>query len=370
MLITYGVVSGFRREVSGIVTGVASQAVITDVHSFGSPEGYAIEATNAFVADVKKVPGVTHAQRIASKMGVLKTEDDFLAIQIKGFGGDYDSAFLRKSLLRGRLPKANEILISATESQTLQLDTGSRVFAYFFEDDIRMRRFTVSGVYETHMPLFDKNMVFADFQTVATLNGWTSERPNACTSIEVFCNNDALSSNLLKAQLQQVADRHTMGVATAYRIDELYPQVFSWLDVLGVNMMLILILMIAVSGITMIRGLLILILERTQTIGVLKALGACNRRIRRTFLYFAAMIVVRGMILGNLLGLGIIFAQQHFGLIKLDPATYYVETVPVDILPLPFLIINIVTLIITLLALLVPSFVVSHIQPAKAIKFE
>lgn len=369
MLITQGVVSGFRREVSGIVTGVASQAQITDLRSFGSPEDHAINGTPAFIEEVKEVPGVSHVQRIASKMGVLKTDEDFLAIQLKGFGADYDSTFLRKSLLYGRLPGYNEIMLSASEAQTLRLDTGSRIFAYFFEDDIRTRRFTISGIYETHMPLFDKNMVFTNFQTIDTLNHWFEAQPDACTSLEIFIA-DNHSAAELQPRLQQIADKHTLGTARAIRIDEIYPQVFSWLDVLNVNMLLILILMVAVSGITMISGLLILILERTQTIGVLKALGATGRRIRRTFLYFAAMIVVRGMLLGNALGLGIILIQRHFGLIKLDPATYYVETVPVDILPLPFLIINIATLIITILALLLPSFVVSHIQPAKAIKFE
>lgn len=369
MLISQGVVSGFRREVSGIITGVASQAVVTDPRSFGSPENYAIDATPDFMEQIKATPGVTHAQRIASKMGVLKTDEDFLTIQIKGYGSDYDTTFVHRSLLRGHLPQENEILISESEAKSLRLDVGSRVFAYFFQDDIRMRRFTVSGVYETHMPLFDKNMVFATYSTVASLNGWTEERPYASSSIEVFYDDNKHNETLLEP-ISQLASARTGQTAQVFHISQLYPQVFAWLSVLGTNLALILILITAVSAITMVGGLLILILERTQTIGVLKALGATGGSLRRTFLYFAAMIVVRGMLLGNILGLGIILTQQHFGLIRLDPATYYVETVPVDILPLPFLFINLATLLITVLALIVPSLLVSHIQPAKAIKFE
>lgn len=342
-----------------------------DQRSFASPEDYAIDPSPSDIQRIKAAPGVTHVQRIASKMGVLKTDEDFLPVQLKGYGSDYDSTFIKKSLLRGHLPKDNEILISESEAKELRLDVGSRVFAYFFQDDIRMRRFTVSGVYETHMPLFDKNMVFADFQTVATLNGWTEERPDACSSIEIFYDEEKYDWEYMRKSIidssPAIASSPTVKIM---HISELYPQVFSWLSVLNKNIVFIFIIMILVSGITMVSGLLILILERTQAIGVLKALGASNGKIRRTFLYFASMIVVRGMILGNLLAFAIILAQQYFGLVKLAPATYYVETVPMEILPLPFLLINLGSLVITILALIVPSMLISHIQPAKSIKFE
>lgn len=369
MILTQGVVSGFQREVSGKITGMASHIEVMDVRSLGSPEGYSIDATPAFLKEMAAVPGVTHMQRVATKMGILKTEDDFLAIQMKGIGKEYDTAFIQSSIISGRLPRENEILISATQAQTLSLKKGDKVFAYFFEDDIRMRRFAICGIYETHMALFDKNVVIASFPTVAALNPWGEEHPEACTCIEVFLDNRK-NIPAVHPYIQEIAQRHTNNAAQAVSIEEHYPQVFSWLNLLDINMLLILALMVAVSGITMVSGLLILILERTQTIGILKALGASNAKVRRTFLYFAGMIVLRGMIYGNILALGITFAQKRWGFIKLDPQTYYVDAVPVDFHIMPFLLINVVTLTVTMLALLIPSLLVSRIQPAKAIRFE
>lgn len=369
MIITQGVVSGFQREVSGKITGMASHIEMMDVRSLGSPEHFAIDATPQLLQQIRQVPGVQHVQRVAYKMGILKTNEDFLAIQFQGFGADYDTTFLQSALTSGRLPRQNEILISATQAAALRLQTGSKVFAYFFEDDIRMRRFTVSGIYETHMALFDRNAVFGTFSTVAALNPWGDERPDACSVLEIHLT-DRQAIPLAQPALQKLAEHHTQGNARALSIEEHYPQVFSWLNLLDINMLLILALMVSVAGITMISGLLILILERTQTIGVLKALGATNGAIRRTFLYFAAMIIMRGMLYGNVLALGIIFIQQQWGLIHLDPQTYYVDSVPVDLHLLPLLLINISTLLITTLALVLPSYLVSRIQPAKAIRFE
>lgn len=369
MIITQGVVSGFQREVSGKITGMASHVEMMDVRSLGSPENFAIDATPQLLQQIRQVPEVQHVQRVACKMGILKTDEDFLAIQLKGFGADYDTTFIKTALVSGRLPHENEILISATEASALHLKTGDRVFAYFFEEDIRMRRFTVSGIYETHMTLFDKGVAFGTFNTVAALNPWGEERPEACSVIEIHLTNRQAILPALP-YLQSLAKRHTNGDARAISIEEHYPQVFSWLNLLDTNMILILVLMTCVGGITMISGLLILILERTQTIGILKALGATNGAIRRTFLYFAIMIIMRGMLYGNVLALAIILAQQKWGFVHLDPQTYYVDSVPVDLHLLPLLLINISTLLITTLALVLPSYLVSRIQPAKAIRFE
>lgn len=369
MIITQGVVSGFQREVSGKITGMASHVEMLDVRSLGSPENFAIDAPPQLLQQIRQVPEVQHVQRVAYKMGILKTNEDFLAIQLKGFGTDYDTTFLQSTLTSGRLPRENEILISATEAAALHLQTGSKVFAYFFEDDIRMRRFSVSGIYETHMALFDKNVAFGTFATVAALNPWGDERPDACSALEIHLT-DRQAIPLAQPTLQKLAEHHTQGQARALSIEEHYPQVFSWLNLLDINMLLILALMVCVAGITMVSGLLILILERTQTIGVLKALGATNTAIRRTFLYFAAMIIVRGMLYGNVLALAIILVQKQWGIIHLDPQTYYVDSVPVDLHLLPLLLINVSTLLITTLALVLPSYLVSRIQPAKAIRFE
>ncbi len=369
MLITEAVVSGFKKEVSGKVEGMASHVEIMDVRSLASPESYAIDATPSFLSAIKKTPDVRHVQCIASKMGILKTEDNFLAIQLKGIGPDYDSTFIHSCITEGHMPADNEILLSRRQADDLELSVGDRVFSYYFEDEIRTRRFTVSGIYDTHMSLFDRNVVFSTFSTVASLNPWGEERPHACNCIEVHLSELDCIPNV-QEHLQSLTANNTGGDAKAISVKEHYPQIFSWVDLLDFNMFIILILMLCVAGITMISGLLILILERTQTIGILKALGATNRQVRRAFLHFAAMITLRGMLWGNLIALAALFAQQKWGLIHLNPDTYYVDAVPVLIRVSPIVLINAGTLVLTILALILPSLIILRIQPAKAIRFE
>lgn len=369
MLITEAVVSGFKKEVSGKVEGMASHVEIMDVRSLASPESYAIDATPSFISEIKKTPDVRHVQCIASKMGILKTEDNFLAIQLKGIGPDYDSTFIHSCITKGHMPADNEILLSRRQADDLELSVGDRVFSYYFEDEIHTRRFTISGIYDTHMSLFDRNVVFSTFSTVAGLNPWGEERQHACNCIEVHLSELDCIPNV-QDRLQSLTAKYTGSDAKAISVKEHYPQIFSWVDLLDFNMLIILILMLCVAGITMISGLLILILERTQTIGILKALGATNRQVRHAFLHFAAMITLRGMLWGNLIALAALFAQQKWGLIHLNPDTYYVDAVPVLIRITPILLINAGTLILTILALILPSLIILRIQPAKAIRFE
>lgn len=369
MILTQAVVSGFQREVTEKVTGMASHIEIMDIRTLGSPESFPITIKKPFQEEIINTPHVKHIQRIATKMGILKTNQEFMAIQLKGFGSDYDSTFLKKNIKEGRLPKDNEVLISSTEADLLNLKVGDKVFAYFFEEDIRMRRFSVCGIYETHMTLFDKSVAFSTFTTVAALNPWGVADTQACNILEVHLDQ---KENIAATQehLKPIVSKHTDNAAQPVSIEEHYPQVFSWLNLLDSNMIIIMVLMVCVAGFTMISGLLILILERTQAIGILKALGATSIQLRKTFLIFAALIVIRGMIIGNILGLGLILIQQKWGIVHLDPSTYYVDTVPADLNWGPMFIINISTLAITMLALILPSLLVSRIQPAKAIRFE
>ena len=393
MIVTQAVVSGFQQEVMRKVNGFASHIEVINPQSFGTPETHAIDALPAFMQGLTKDPNVAAAHPVAYKMGIIKTDTDFMSIQLKGVGADYDTTFIRSCLVEGRLPRfgvsaevgddglpqpgVNDILISRRQADAMQLKVGDRVFAYFFEDDIRQRRFTIVGIYETHMSLFDKTFVMAPFATIVSLNNW-DESPlrQPCTSVEVTLRDFSQLqptayrlADLIKTTAKR-PDGEGLSEATPLTVREHYPQVFSWLDLLDFNMVVILILMVCVAGFTMVSGLFILILERTQTIGVLKALGATNAKIRHTFLWFAAMIIVRGMLIGDVLALGLMAAQQHWGFAKLDPQTYYVDTVPVLIEWLPMLLINLGTLVITTLALVGPSYMVSRIQPAKAIRFE
>lgn len=393
MIITVCVISGFKREVTQKVNGFASDIEVLDYRSLSSPEGFPIMADSAFIAGVKKWPAVKRVDKVAQKMGILKTNDDFQGVTIKGIDRGYDTTFVASAMTAGRLPRldttpdpdsgivgSNEIAISSRLARDLGLKVGDRVFAYFFEENIKMRRFKVCGIYSTNMNIFDKAFVIGDYATVADLNGW---EPDQCSSLEVRLDGTVEAATRFFADNGQL-DR-TVAVASEYcaknpdvtgaprrplSVREHYMQVFSWLDLLDFNMIVILILMICVAGFTMISGLLILILERTQTIGVLKALGATNAKVRSIFLHFSALITLRGLLIGDAIALALLFAQQHWGFIHLDPTSYYVDTVPVEVAWLPIVLLNVITLALTTLALVGPSFMISRIQPAKAIRYE
>ena len=264
---------------------------------------------------------------------------------------------------------SNEILISQRQADDLGLKVGDRVYTYFFEETIRMRRFKICGIYNTNMGIFDKNVVVSDFQTVARLNKWKEDQ---CSSLEIQLTSlDRLPEAMPLMNAYHGTHPDPMAVPRKpLSVKDHYIQVFSWLDLLDTNMMVIILLMVAVAGFTMVSGLLILILERIQTIGILKALGATNTTIRRIFLYFASFITLRGLIIGDAIALLLLFAQKHWGIVHLDPSSYYVETVPIELNALAIVSLNVATLAITTLALVAPSFMISRVQPAKAIRYE
>ncbi len=252
----------------------------------------------------------------------------------------------------------------------LNMKSGDKVFAYFIDsDDVRVRRFTISGIYQTNMTRFDEQICFTDLYTAAKLNGWL---PRQYSGAELLTTDfDRLETT---AQNVDVFTRHRHdeynSSYSSQTIYDAYPQVFTWLELLDVNVWIILALMVCLSGITMISGLLIIILERTSMIGVLKALGARNKTVRHTFLWFAAFIIGRGLLIGDVLGIGLVLLQQFTGIVTLDPQTYYVSEAPVELnIPIVVLL-NIATLIISISVLIIPSFLISHIHPAKSMRYE
>ena len=374
MIISVCVVQGFKDEISRKVVGFGSHIEVMDVGTFGAPEHYPINTSEAFLQSLQATPGITHAQRFSQKLGILKTVNDFLGITLKGVGEDYDLSFIRENMQEGKLPTfrsdtaSNQIVISRTQADALHLKVGDKVYAYFFEQTVKTRRFTIAGIYQSNLAQFDKIIAITDKRTVNRLNNWED---SLSTGVELLVADfDNLSTT--SATLTNTIRRHYHGLNSPVpiTIKEHYPQIFSWLGLLDLNVWVILALMVCVAGFTMVSGLFILILERTNTIGLLKALGASNRSVRHVFLHFAVFIIGKGLLIGNILGLGLVVAQHIWGFIKLDPATYYVESVPVNINPLVIFLLNIATLVLTTLALVGPSFMISRIQPAKAIRFE
>ncbi len=388
MLLSVGIILGFKQEITKKVEGFGSHIEILDVSSLAAPDAYPVHADAQLINSLKRIPEVRGVAPIAQKMGILKTKNDYMGITLKGIPADYDTTFLANSLVEGRLPKrsaaegvvatpedgvtssaSNEILLSRRQADELNLKVGDRVFAYFFEETIKMRRFKVCGIYQSNMAIFDKTFVITDLNTVRKLNHWEGDE---ATVIEVRLKGMyAIDQTLpqverLCAQLNDEVSH----ARKAFSIVDHYASIFSWLQLLDFNMMVILVLMLCVSGFTMVSGLFILILERTQTIGVLKAMGATNTKIRNVFLHFAGFIIVRGLLIGDVVAIGLLLIQQKYGLIHLDPANYYVETVPVEINLWAIVLVNVGTLVLTTLALVLPSYMVSRIQPSKAIKFE
>lgn len=377
MLISVCVVLGFKQEIKNKLIGFGSHIQIQNYQSLISSESYPIAVNDSLLRIVKSTPNIAHWERTCYKTGILKTDEQFKGILLKGVAEEFDTTFLHNSLLSGSLPSfsdqkaSNEIVISETTARELKLKTGDKISAYFFDNGIRARRFLIKGIYQTNLSELDNNIVLTDFYTCNKLNRWNK---NQCSSLNLTLKD----YSTLKATTQKLARRINVELGsdiygasfTTMSIEDLYPQLFTWLDLLNTNVWVILILMTGVAGITMISGLLIIILERTSFIGTLKALGAHDRSIRRIFLCFSLFIVGRGLLWGNLLAFLLIFIQQQFGLITLDPQIYYVEQVPLLINWSYVLLINVSTLLISICVLVLPSLLISRINPIKSIRFD
>ena len=376
MIVTVSVVLGFKHTIRDKVVGFGSHIQVHNIMNYSGSDPHPISASDSLMKVVNKLPGVAKAERFSMTQGILKTDEDFLGIAIKGIAEEYDTTFLSQHLVAGNITSFSEktskykLLISKMIADKMRLKVGDKVFGYFIDNqDVRTRKFTISGIYQTNMTRFDETLCFTDLHTANKLNGWTD---NQVTGIEVLVK-DFEKVNETADQfidhINRTSDEEGNALTTE-TIYELYPQVFSWLELLDINVWIILALMVCVAGFTMISGLLIIILERTQMIGILKALGARNNTVRHTFLWFSVFIIDQGLFWGNVIGIGIVLLQKYTGIITLDPQTYYVSEAPMELnLPLIALI-NVATLLICVFVLIAPSYLISHIHPAKSMRYE
>ena len=376
MIITVSVVLGFKHTIRDKVIGFGSHIQVANFMAMQSTDSYPICIDDSMMNVVKHIEGIRHAQRYAMAQGILKTESDFLGIAFKGVSEEYDWNFIKENLKSGEIPSfsdkeaSNKLLISTNTASTLKLKVGDRIFGYFVGDNgVRARRFTIAGIYETNMSQFDNSMCFTDLFTSRKVNNWKDDQ---CSGAELTVNDfsqlEATAQNVVE-KINRKAD-HYGDIMVSQTIYEAYPQIFSWLSLLDINVWIILVLMICVAGFTMISGLLIIILERTQMIGTLKALGATNATIRHTFLWFAVFVIGRGILFGDIFSMLLIVLQKTTGIVSLDPATYYVSEAPMEINIPAFIVLNAVTLIVSILILIAPSYLISHIHPAKSMRYE
>ena len=375
MIVSVAVVIGFKHQVRDKVIGMGSDIVVSSIEGAQLYQMNPVVANDSLLSVIRDISQVSHVQRYATKPGMIMTVDNFQGMIVKGVAQEYDWTYLKAHLQEGEIPAltdsvaSNRVLVSCSMADKLSLKVGDKLYTYYIEGNVRARRLTVSGIFQTNFSAFDDYFLITDMYTVRRLNGW---EPDQVGGVEVAVSDyrflDSVNDEI-RGHIQEQTDRYG-AIYCSRTSEELYPQIFAWLDLLDTNVWVILILMTGVAGFTMISGLLIIILERTQMIGVLKALGADNASIRQIFLSFSVFLIGRGMCWGNVIGLSCCLIQYFFEPIKLDPATYYVNAVPVELHLGWIVLLNVCTLLVSVGMLVGPSYLISHIHPAKSIRFE
>lgn len=374
MLVAWAVVMGFRREVRNKVIGLNAHIQITSYYSNFTFEMNPVRVPEPLLDSLRAVQGVRHVQRLYTKPGMIKTKTDFQAVVFKGAGADFDTTFFSDHLLCGSFPnfskRPNDALISGYLSKLLKLRMGDSFLVYFIRgESVSARKFRIAGIFDTHFSEFDKRFLIINARHIRRLNDWDREQ---AAGLEVFARSMDDFDKVEEGVYATVA-RNAGSRADSFYMKNLYemcPDIFGWLNLLDMNVWLILALMICVSGFNVISGLLILILEHTNLIGMLKAMGARNSTIRKVFMNLSVFLIGEGLFWGNLVGLGICLIQYFFHVIPLNPSTYYVDAVPIEFDLLYIVLLNMGTVLVSLVVVLVPTALISKIKPVKAIKFE
>ena len=375
MILAVAILTGFKQQIREKVVGFGSHIQIMNFDSNISFETTPISDTQSFIPKIKQLPGVAHIEVFATKAGIIRTEEDIQGVVLKGIGSDFDWSYFKSNMVDGNVftvtdtGRTDKVIISKKIADMLRLKTGDSFSMLFIQDPPRMRKFTISGIYETSLEEFDKMYVFCDIGHIKRLNGWSEDQ---VSGFEIFINDfdklNEMTATVRDAIGYKLTEEDSKFKVTNIRIR--YPQIFDWLNFQDLNVVIIILLMLIVAGFNMISGLLILILEKTNMIGVLKSLGAEDITIRRVFIYQAAYLIGKGLFWGNFIGIGLAFLQLKTGLITLDPSSYYIKTVPVNLQLSHILLLNAGTMVAIILMLLVPSQLISRITPVKAIKYD
>jgi len=376
MILAVSILTGFKQQIREKVVGFGSHIQIMNFDSNISFETTPISDTQRFIPDIKQIPGISHVQVFATKAGIIRTDEDIQGVVLKGIGSDYDWKYFSSNMVNGTVFNVldtgfpgNKVILSKKIADMLKLKTGDSFAMLFIQDPPRQRKFTICGIYETSLEEFDKMYVYCDIGHIKRLNGWKEDQ---VSGFEVYINDfgqlDQMTSEVRDAIGYKVSEEESKFKVTNIRVR--YPQIFDWLNFQDINVIIIILLMLVVAGFNMISGLLILILEKTNMIGVLKSLGAEDITIRRVFLYQAAYLIGKGLFWGNFIGIGLAFLQLKTGAITLDPTSYYIKTVPVNLELFHILLLNAGTMAAIIIMLLVPSQLISRITPVKAIKYD
>ena len=375
MIVSVAVVIGFKNQVRDKVVGLASEVIVTSLDDAQLYMTAPVAAGDSLLDAITKKPYVSHVQRYSVKPGMIMTSDNFQGMVLKGVGKEYDLTYISQHVIDGEIPlftdtaATNKVMLSKSMADKLKLKAGDKIYTYYVDDNVRARRLTVSAIYQTNFSAFDDYFLITDIYTVNRLNKW---EPDQVSGVEIdvddYSRIDEVNDNL-RSSLFESSDKYGQSYFSR-TIVEANPQIFAWLDLLDLNVWVILILMTGVTGFTMISGLLIIILERTNMIGVLKAMGADNNSIRKIFLSFSVFLIGRGMLWGNIIGLSLCLIQYFFQPVKLDPSVYYVNSVPIELNVFIYILLNVFTLVVSVLMLVGPSYLISRIHPARSIRYE
>ncbi len=378
MITAVSIIIGFKSTISEKMFGFSSHIQIVNVESGSSFETAPINKDSVLFNEINKQDFISHIQEFTQKPGIIKANNTVKGVVVKGVPQNYNWDFIEKHLVEGsvfELPDTltNKVVISKQLARLLQLKISDSFITTFVPNESgkkpRKRRFEISGIYETHLQEIDEMFIVADMRHIQNLNYWKS---NQISGYEIFLQ-DYKDIDAQKGKIQDIVGYDitpNQEIKSVQSLKDINPQIFDWLQLLDMNAWVIIALMILVAGMNMITGLLVIILEKTNMIGILKTLGAGNNSVQKIFLYVGGILISRGLLWGNIIGLGLCFLQMQFQIIPLDPETYFMPYVPVHISILSILALNVGTLIITFAMLLLPALIISKISPAEAVKFE
>jgi len=375
MILSVGVVIGFKQEIRNKVVGFGGHIRVSNYDNNNTFETNPIRYSKAFTDSLATMPGVKSVQLYATKPGIIKTESEFQGIVLKGIDSGFNWDFFRSHLVAGDTLQLadslrNDIVISKYLADMLRLKVGDSFYTYFIKDQVKARKFTIRGIYATNFVEYDKLFIITDLRHIQRLSGWNESQFSGYeVLIDDFDKMD-YTADAISILAQQAVTNNDSQKYYVQTIRDLSPQLFGWLDLLDMNVWVILSLMLAVAGFNMISGLLILILERTNMIGILKSVGATNWSVRKVFLYFAVFLIGKGMLWGNVIGLSLCALQYFTHAIPLDPEAYYVSYVPIVFNWTYLVLLNIGTFAASILMMIAPSYLIAKISPAKIIRYE
>ncbi len=378
LILSVAIVTGYKSEVARKVIGFGSHLQIDNLDSNQSYETSPISQNQPFIQELKAIPGIRHIQIFATKPGIIRTNDEIQGVVLKGIGPDFDWSFFQENKVSGEpflvqdTIRSNQVWVSKQMADLLKLKLGDDLTMFFIHESEaipRQRKFQLAGIYKTSLEEFDRMFVLVDINHIRKLNNW---RNDEVSGFEILVND----FNELPKEEKAVRDlllRNTNAdspVLQVVSIKQKYRHIFDWLSLLDMNVWVILILMVMVAGFNMVSSLLVIILERTQMIGILKAMGARNWSIRNIFLYFSVLLILKALVWGNILGIGICLLQQYSHIMKLDPSSYFLDFVPIKLDVWHIVLLNVGTIVITIMMLLVPSYFITKVSPEKTIRFE